>query len=276
MWYDGRVYFITDRDGIKNIWSMDGNGGDLKQHTQHKEYDVRYANVDQGRIVYTHGADLWLLNISSGDYKKINIRLASDLAQLQEKWDENPSKYITSVHPDPKGEKIVITARGRVFVAPAKQGRVVSFTENKDVRFRDAVFSHDGKNVITLSDESGEFEFVQFAADGSGDTKAITKDGKILRYAGIPSPDGKWIAYDDLDRHMYVLNTSTGVSKKISTNQEGIRDFSWSHDSQWLAFVQNAMNTMSQIKIYNVKDGSIFDLTTDRANSFNPQLEPRW
>ena len=73
---------------------------------------------------------------------------------------------------------------------------------------------------------------------------------------------------------MYVLNVASGVSKKISTNQEGIRDFSWSHDSQWLAFVQTALNTMTQIKVYNVNDGSTFDLTTDRANSFNPKWSP--
>ncbi|MEM1001249.1 MAG: S41 family peptidase [Bacteroidota bacterium] len=274
MWYNGRVYFITDRDGIMNIWSMTADGADLKQHTKHDQYDVRYANVDNGKIVYQHAADLWLLDIASGNTNKINIRLASDLEQLREKWDENPSRYITSVHPDPKGDKVVVTARGRAFVVPVKTGRTVSFTEQKDVRYRDAVFSHDGKNIITLSDESGEFEFVQFAADGSGAIKAISKDGEILRYQGIPSPDGNWIAYDDLGANMFVLNIASGESKKISTNEEGIRDFSWSPDSQWVAFVQNAMNSMSQIKVYNVKDGSTFDLTTDRANSFNPNWSP--
>ena len=73
---------------------------------------------------------------------------------------------------------------------------------------------------------------------------------------------------------MYVLNISTGVSKKISSNQQGIRDFSWSPDSRWLAFVQEAKNTMTQIIVYNVGDGSSFELTTDRANSFNPRWSP--
>ncbi|MEN0050266.1 MAG: S41 family peptidase [Bacteroidota bacterium] len=274
MWYNNRVYFISDRDGIMNIWSIDADGGDLKQHTKHDKFDVRYANLDDGKIVYQHAADLWLLDIASGKYNKIDIRLVSDLAQLREKWDENPSKYITAVHPDPKGEKVVITARGRVFVVPVKSGRTISFTEQKEVRFRDAVFSHDGKNVITLSDESGEFEFVQFAADGSGNIESLTKDGNLLRYKGTPSPDGKWIAYADLEANMYVLNVETGISKKISTNQEGIRGFSWSPDSQWLAFVQRSLNTMTQIKVYNIKDESTFDLTTDRANSFDPNWSP--
>lgn len=276
MWYEGRVYFITDRDGMKNIWSMDANGKDLKQHTTHTEFDVRHANLDEGKIVYQHAADLWLLDIASGEYNKIKIQLASDFEQLRETWVENPAAYITSVRPNPTGEKVVATVRGRVFVIPAKSGRTIGFTEQHDdvIRHRDAVFSPDGKNIITLSDESGEFEFVQFAADGSGEVKPLSRDGQLLRYQGLPSSDGKWIAYDDVENNMYVLNVSSGVSKKVSTNQQGIRDFSWSPDSQWLAFVQRASNRMAQIKIYNVNDGSTFDLTNDRSNNFSVKWSP--
>lgn len=275
MWHEDRLYFITDRDGIQNIWSMNEEGKDLKQHTRHPEFDVQSANLDNGRIVYQHGADLWLLDIASGGYSKIDIRLASDLEQLRETWVEDPSDYITSVHPSPNGEKVVVTARGRVFVIPLEFGRTISFTEQKAVvRYRDAVFSHDGKNIIALSDESGEFEFVEFPADGPGELKPLTKDGQLLRYQGLPSSDGKWIAYDDLENNMHVLNKSTGKSKIISTNQEGIRDFAWSPDNQWLAFVQRASNQMYQIKVYNVNDGSIFDLTTDRSNNYNVKWSP--
>ena len=271
MWFSGRIYFITDRDGIMNIWSMSESGEDLKQHTNHKEFDVRSASISNGNIVYQVAADIWHFNITSNESKKINIKLVSDLDQLREKWDDNPTKYITSTHTDHEGEKIVITARGRVFVAPVKSGRFISFTNKKNVRFRDAVFSHDGENIYTLSDESGEFEFVSLPSNGQGSQKKITSNGNLLRYGGVPSSDGKWIAYDDIENNMYVLNISSGVSKKISTNQEGIGDFRWSPDNKWLAFVQTAFNTMEQIKIYNVELGASFDLTSDRANSFNPR-----
>ncbi len=274
MWHNGRVYFITDRDGTMNIWSMDEGGNDLQQHTEHTDFDVRYANASGGNIVYQRGADIWHYDISANTNKKVDIKLASDLDQLREKWEENPSQYITSVHPDPDGERIVITARGRVFVAPTSSGRFVSFDRKKNVRFRDAVFSHDGKNIYTLSDGSGEFEFVSMQAGGLGSQRNLTNNGTVLRYGGLPSPDGKWIAYDDLESNMFILNVSSGVSTKISTNQEGIRDFSWSPDSKWLAFVQSADNTMSQILIHNVDSNTSFELTTDRANSFNPRWDP--
>src|SRR5450759_683235 len=31
MYFNGRIYFLTDRDGTMNIWSMNTDGGDLKQ-----------------------------------------------------------------------------------------------------------------------------------------------------------------------------------------------------------------------------------------------------
>lgn len=275
MYYNQRIYFITDRDGIMNIWSMNESGKDLKQHTQHEIFDVRYANVSaEGIIVYQHGADIRKYDIKANKNEKVNITLATDANHLRERWVEDPGKYITKVNPDSEGEKVAITARGKVFVVPVKGGRHISFTENSDIRYRDAFFSHDDKHVITLSDESGEFEFIKMPVDGIGDNSAITKDGQILRYQGVPSPDGKMIAYGDLEHNLYILNIASGNSNKISTNQQGINGFSWSPDSRWLAYVQNASNTMAQISVYDTKETSSFDLTTDRANSLSPSWSP--
>jgi len=274
MFHNNRVYFITDRDGMMNIWSMATDGSDKQQHTEHDEFDVRYANMDGNTIVYQMGADLWKYDLESDASTKIDIRLATDLDQLREKWEENPSRYITNVKADKSGDKIVVTARGRVFVIPVKDGRMISFDQNSNIRYRDAVFSHDGEDVIALSDDSGEFEFVQMPANGIGEHKALSSDGQVLRYQGTPSPDGKWLAYDDLEANMYIMNMETGQSTKISTNQQGIGDFSWSPDSGWIAFVQTAKNTMQQIRLHNVEDNTAFFLTTDRANSLNPRWSP--
>ena len=215
MWYEGRIYFISDRDGMMNLWSMATDGSDVTQHTEHEAFDVRYANISNGIIVYQMAADLWKYDVASDESTKIPIRLATDLDQRREKWDENPSRYITSIHPNKNGDQIVITARGRVFVVPTKMGRSVAFTNKRNVRYREATFAPDGKHVISLSDESGEFEFVKLPSNGIGALQQITNDGKVLRYAGVPSPDGKWIAYDDLENNMFVLNMASGHSLKI-------------------------------------------------------------
>ncbi|MCB0638065.1 MAG: PD40 domain-containing protein, partial [Lewinella sp.] len=274
MWWNGRIYHITDRDGTMNIWSMNETGGDLQQHTHHVDFDVRYAYLNEGRIVYQRGADIWLLDLATGQYDIIPIRLMTDLEQLREKWVDEPATYITSVAMHPEGEQLVITARGRVFVVPAGDGRIVQLTRHEGVRYRDAVFSADGKDIITLSDESGEFEFVQAPATGIGTQQALTNNGTTLRYTGRPSPDGKWLAYDDLNSHLWLLNLETGAERLISTNNNGIGGFSWSPDSRWLAFEQLADNTFLQIILHQVEVHSNHPLTTDRANSMNAAWSP--
>jgi tricorn protease len=274
MWWSGRVYFVTDRDGTMNIWSMNEDGGDLRQHTRHSGWDVKNPSLSQGRIAYQLGADLWLYDIAGDDARLVPITLASDLDQLREKWVDDPTDYLTSAHIHPEGTSVVLTARGRVFVAPAEQGRLVRASRKTGVRYRDVAFMPDGETLLGLSDETGELEFVKIPANGVGDDVPLTDDGTILRFQGHPSPDGAWVAYDDNNNDLWVLNVATGEGRKISENREGLVDVAWSPDSRWLAFTMVAMNGFLQIKLYNVQDGTTIPLTSDRVNSFSVTWDP--
>jgi len=274
MWWAGRVYFVTDRDGTMNVWSIDEDGGDLRQHTRHAGWDVKDPSLSQGRIAYQLGADLWLYDIASDDARLVPITLASDLDQLREKWVDDPTDYLTSAHIHPAGTSVVLTARGRVFVAPVKQGRLVRASRKEGVRYRDVVFMPDGETLLGLSDETGELEFVKIPANGVGEDEPLTDDGTILRFQARPSPDGAWIAYDDNNSDLWLLNVATGESRRISENREGIGDIAWSPDSRWLAYTMTAMNSFRQIKLYSVGDGTTVPLTSDRVNSFSVAWDP--
>lgn len=274
MWWDGRVYFVTDRDGTMNLWSMDEAGGDLRQLTQHAGWDVKEPSLDGGRIVYQVAADLWLYDVATDTTRKIDITLASDFDQLRERWVKEPMQYLTAAHPSPTGDRVVLTARGRVFVAPVGSGRLVRASRKEGVRYRDVVFMPDGERLLALSDESLELEFATLPANGVGEHHALTSDGDVLRFEGTPSPDGAWVAFTDNDNHMILLDVDTGDQKVISTNQEGAGDAAWSPDSRWLAFVQTALNSYSQIFLYELATGGLTALTSDRVNSSAPAWAP--
>jgi tricorn protease len=269
MWFNGRVYFVTDRDGTMNLWSMDEDGGGLTQHTRHAGWDVKEPYLSDGRIVYQLGADLWLYNIAADRAALVPITLASDFDQLREKWVQNPMQYLTSAHIHPEGESVALTARGRAFVAPVESGRLVQASRKPGVRYRDVVFMPDGERLLGLSDETGELEWVTLPATGVGEGRALTSDGAILRFRGAPSPDGSRVAYRDNNNDLWVLTVESGEQRRISTNREGIGDMAWSPDGRWLAYTMTAMNTFRQIKLYSAEDASLTALTSDRVNSFN-------
>ena len=75
---------MSDRDGTMNLWSMDQNGRNLKQHTHHEGWDIQSPALSEGRIVYQLGADLRIYEIASGTDKPINIELPSDFDHLRD------------------------------------------------------------------------------------------------------------------------------------------------------------------------------------------------
>ncbi|MGE0455022.1 MAG: S41 family peptidase [Vicinamibacteria bacterium] len=274
MWWNGRVYFVSDRDGTMNLWSMDEAGGDLRQHTRHDGFDVRFASLSAGRVAYTLGADIRLYEIASNRDALVPVTLASDLDQLREKWVKKPIEYLTSAHLHPKGESVVLTARGRVFVAPAGAGRLAQASRRPGVRYRDVVFMPDGKSLLALSDASGELEFVTLPSNGVGDETALTRDGGLLRFEGVPSPDGRFVAYSDNHNEAWLFEVASKARTRLSTNEEGVADFAWAPDSRYLAFSQQARNSFAQIQLYDVQRKSLVALTSDRANSVSAAFSP--
>ncbi|HVC47774.1 MAG TPA: S41 family peptidase [Terracidiphilus sp.] len=271
MFWNGLIYFISDRDGVRNIFSMTPDGKDVKELSHQHIFDVESARQQDGRIVYACAGDLWLLDLRTGQEHKLDITLRSDFDQMQTRWIKKPLEYLTSVHISPDGSRVVFTARGAVFSIPAKTGRIIQVANESGVRYRDARFMPDGKTILALSTATGETEFWNFPANGIGKAAQLTNDDHILRAGGLPSPDGKWLAHTDKDQRLWLYNFKTKVNKQIAQSMNGeFGGLSWSPDSQWLAYVETADNQFDQIKILNVTSGAIHTITSDRYNSETP------
>ncbi|UCG61002.1 MAG: PD40 domain-containing protein [Candidatus Zixiibacteriota bacterium] len=271
MWFGGRVYFASDRDGTMNIWSMDENGGDLKQETSHVGWDVKSPSQSKGKIAYQIGADIHTYEISSKTDRKLPIVLASDFDQLRENWIDKPFDYVTSVHLSPDGERVVITARGALFVVPGKGGRFVEATRESGIRYRGGRFMPDGKSLLALSDATGELEFWTVPADGLGKTEQITDDGTILRFNGIPSPDGKMIAYDDANQALWIHDIEGGTTTLVdSSDTWEFSGLAWSSDNRWLAYAKPSHTFLNQIFIYDVTNRESVAVTSERYIDQSP------
>ena len=271
LWWHDRIYFVSDRDGSMNLWSMKDTGGDLRQHTHHRDWDVKSPAISNGRIVYQLGPDLRLYDIAATTDQLIPITLASDFDQEREKWIKNPMEYLTAAHLSPDGDRIVLTARGEVFVAPAEQGRFVNATHEPTVRYRAATYMPDGKSLLTLSDATSELEFYNLPANGVGKPEQLTSDGHVFRFPGVPSPDGKLIAYHDKNFELWLYDIEKKKTRLVATNRDsGFSDICWSPDSRWFAYVCEATNSYPQIWAYDLND----DKNNSADDRSRGQLQP--
>ena len=276
MVWQGRVYFLSDRDGTVNIWSMDESGRDVRQHTKHADgFDVQSPSLWNGRIVYQLGADLRLYDIAAAGDAAIPVRLVSDFDQTRDRWVRTPAEWISTAHLSPNGDRIVFTARGQLFVVPAQQGRIVDVTHDTKTRFREGRFFPDGKSLLALSDRSGEVEFWRVPANGVGEPAQLTTDAKILRWDGLPSPDGKHIAHYDKNQQLFVYDVETKKQAKLAEAEDGdFGDVEWSPDSRWLAYSAPVKNQTQVLYVYSTAAEKITPVTSDRYDSFSPAWSP--
>jgi tricorn protease len=270
MYYKGRVYFLSDRDGTMNLWSMDENGKDVKQHTFSKGWDLQSPSLSGGRVVYQKGADLWLYDIGAGSEKELDIRLLSDFDQRKPRWIKNPISSITYADISPSGNYAVLISRGRLFVTPAKSDRWVEVNRRSGIRYREAHFINE-KELVASSDESGEFELWRVSADGSAPARPITRNTKPMITAFTVSPDGKYIACTNKNDELRILETSTGAERyKFDNAYDGLAYVGWSNDSRFMNFVQTLPNEADQLCVVDVSTMKMAPVTTDRLNSFDP------
>jgi tricorn protease len=281
-----RIFFLSDRDmvagkssntGTMNVWSMNRLGGDIKQHTMHREFDIRSANIspDGARIVYQRGADIHLLNTVSNEDRALNITLQSDFEQTRLRWVKTPWDFVTAVEPSPTGDRVAVTARGEIFIFPVGNGRRVELLKDANTRAREAIFAADGKSVFAFSDKTGEFELTRYPANGVGAPTTMTQNASVLRYRAYPSPDGKWVAHADAMRKLYVTDTTTNVTREIDRNAyEEYQNIAWSPDSRYLSFKKNAANQFDQLYLLEVANATLTLITSDRYDARDAAFSP--
>ncbi len=270
MYYSGRVYFLSDRDGTMNLWSMDTEGKALKQHTFSKGFDLQSASIYDSKIVFQKGADIVLYDISANSEKVLDINLVSDFDQRKPKWMNSPVNTISYSDISPNGNYVAIVSRGRVFVSPAKSDRWVEVGGKSGIRVKDVHFIND-KSIAVLSDQNGEYEVFKINADGSDTAKQITKNSKTIISGFSVSPDGKYIAYNDKNEVLRIAETATGdVKYNYDGAYGGIVDLSWSPNSLFLNVTESIANNNIQISVVDARTMKRTLITTDRLNSYSP------
>lgn len=276
-----RIAFLSDRGGRMQLWSANARGGDLKQHTAQRDFDVRSAALHGTQVVYAIGADLHRLDLAGGNDRRIEIALAGDFDPQRTRWLARPQDYLSHVALAPDGERVALTVRGHVFTQGSTGWRRAEAALPDDARCRRAEFSHDGKQLYALCDMSpkDEVEVWRLAANGVGAAQPLTTGAKVMRERIVPSPDGQWLALVDKEQALWLLSLKADNAppprRVDGPGIDGDSDIAWSADGKLLAYTRStAPSYNDRVYLYSVDSGRAEALTSDRYPSRSPAFTP--
>ncbi len=151
----GRVYFVSDHEGIGNLYSSKPDATDLQRHTDHEDYYVRNPHSDGTRIVYHVGADLFVFDPTTDTASRVDVSYHSPRMQRNRKFVD-AGRYLDGYSLHPSGQAVAVTTRGKSYTFYNHEGPVVQYGKRDGVRYRQPTWLHDGRRMLVVTDEPGE------------------------------------------------------------------------------------------------------------------------
>ncbi|WP_369611698.1 S41 family peptidase [Sulfurisphaera javensis] len=258
---NNRVYFLYDNDGKSNLYSVNLDGSELRQHT-FLEY-CRNASSDGKLIVFQHKGDLYLFNPQKDELRKLDISIFTDRKKRKPHF-VSTFDYIT----DGKigNEYLAIVSRGKVFIMKPFEGPAYQLGEKQGVKYYSIQVTPDGK-VIATNDKR---ELLILSLDGE---KKINVNLGRIESMKI-SPDGKKLLVSNNKLELWLVELDSGNAKLIDKSEYGIiTEMDWHPNSEWFAYSFPEGPYTRSIKLGNVS-GKIIRITSPYGDDFSPSFDP--
>ncbi|MBB5785253.1 S41 family peptidase [Nonomuraea jabiensis] len=265
-WVGDRLVFLSDVDGVGNVYSALPDGSDLRRHSNHEEFYARHAVGDGERVIYSHAGDLWLLESLDAEPYRLEVTLGGPRPGRAKR----PAPLrVGDFSPDAGGRASAVEIRGTAHWVTHRDGPAGVLRAEPGVRVRlPRVLDADGR-AVWVSDAGGEDGLEIGTPGGEIRTLATGELGRVLELA--VSPDGKHVAVATHDGRLLIVDVESGNIRQLDrTTQGDVSGLTFSPDSGWLAWVHPHHEPLSQIKMGRVDGTSVIDVTSIRFSDFDP------
>ncbi|WP_240755344.1 S41 family peptidase [Pedobacter sp. SYP-B3415] len=242
-----QIFFLSEKDGTQNIYSMTPAGGSVTQLTRLKDYPVRALSVaTDNTLCYSWNGEIYTL-APGGQPKKVQVLIANETPSEIEKnipINSNVSEYALS----PNGKEIAFVSRGEVFVASVENGQTKRIT-NTPQQERMIEWAPDGKSIIYAAERKGSWDIYRTSRTRASEpyfyASTVLAEEPVIQSAAeefLPkfSPDGKEIAYVENRNILKVYNLATKATRTLlpeghnHSYSDGDWGFQWSPDGKWI------------------------------------------
>lgn len=273
MWLRGRVFFLSDHEAHGNLYSVLPDGSDLRRHTHHEDFYVRFPSSDGKRIAYHAGADLFTFDPSSGESRRVDVRWTSSRAQRNRRYAP-AAKHLESFDLHPEGHSISCVVRGAVYAMGLWEGAPARLGKPCGVRQRLARFLPDGKRVVAVTDEGGEEGLAVLPVDG-GESRLVPGDfGRAIDLVVAPAGADR-VALTNQRQEVIVVDLGTGTSTVVEKSPfDRIDGLAWSPDGRWLAYAFPGTRRTVALHLWDSTTKKVTAATRDEFRDVQPSFDP--
>jgi len=270
---DGQgLYFVSDRDGMENLWFQPLEGRAAHQLTGFGEGRMLWPAISRdGRtIVFERDFGIWRMDVGSRAIAPLTIRVRPD-AKFTPVRVVTYNRELTELELSPDGKKLAFVARGEIFADFAdketdkeqRQGPSFRVT-NTPFRESDVVWSPDSRKLTYTSDRHGDEELFLYDFATQAETRLTDSAQRAPGRTANPrySPDGKWIAYALGDDQIRLLDAETHADRSFATaNFTYGASLAWSPDSRWIVFIAQDQRFFSNLYVQQLDEAEPRQIT---------------
>ncbi|MFF7470715.1 S41 family peptidase [Streptomyces sp. NPDC008092] len=215
MFVGGRIAFLSDHEGVGNLYSCAHDGSDLRRHTDHDAFYARHAASDGTRIVYQCAGDLWLVDDLSPDAapRRLDVRLSGPRAGRRP-YQVPAAQHVDGVSVDETGRASAIVVRGSLYWLTHRDGPARTIADTPGVRVRLPEMLGSTGQIAYVTDAGGE-DAVEIAhlprATGARPPRRLAcgKLGRVLEL--VSDPLGERLAVAAHDGRLLLIDVAEEV-----------------------------------------------------------------
>ncbi|MEU5049533.1 S41 family peptidase [Streptomyces sp. NPDC021096] len=279
MFVGDRIAFLSDHEGVGNLYSCRPDGSDLRRHTDHADFYARHAATDGSRVVYQCAGEVWLAEDfgPQGRPRRLELRLGGPRAGRRT-YQVQAARHVESLSVDGTGRASAVQVRGSLYWLTHRDGPARAIADTPGVRVRLPEMLGATGRVAYVTDAEGEdaVEIAQLPrAAGPSEPRRLAA-GRIGRvHELLASPDGQRLAVAAHDGRLLLVDASPEgdgeVGEVIRSTNGPVRDLAFSPDSAWLTWSHPGIGrSLRQIKIARLSDRLIVDVTNGRFEDEQP------
>ncbi|NGO41237.1 S41 family peptidase [Streptomyces ureilyticus] len=288
MFVGDRIAFLSDHEGVGNLYSCLHDGSDLRRHTDHDAFYARHAASDGTRVVYQCAGELWIVDdLSAGSApRRLEVRLGGPRAGRRP-YQVPAGLHVDGISVDETGRASAVVVRGSLYWLTHRDGPARTLADTPGVRVRLPEMLGSSGRLAYVTDAEGE-DAVEIAylprATGARAPRRIASGrlGRVLEL--VSDPQGERLAIASNDGRLLLVDAteepeSGEVTELIQSINGPVRDLAFSPDGAWLTWSHPGIGrSLRQIKIARIEgpraEGplkhTIVDVTNGRFEDEGP------